>query len=68
LEGAEYVQNTRFIELAGEINSAMPEYVVQQVVAALNDRRKALNGSKVLVSAWPTRRTWMTTANRPAMF
>jgi UDP-N-acetyl-D-glucosamine dehydrogenase len=45
----EYVQNTRFIELAGEINSAMPEYVVHQVVAALNERRKALNGSKVLV-------------------
>jgi UDP-N-acetyl-D-glucosamine dehydrogenase len=45
----EYVQNTRFIELAGEINSAMPEYVVNQVVTALNDRRKALNGSKVLV-------------------
>jgi len=45
----QYVQNTRFIELAGEINSAMPEYVVHQVVAALNDRRKALNGSKVLV-------------------
>jgi UDP-N-acetyl-D-glucosamine dehydrogenase len=32
----EYVQNTRFIELAGEINSAMPEYVIHQVVAALN--------------------------------
>jgi UDP-N-acetyl-D-glucosamine dehydrogenase len=46
----EFVQNTRFIELAGEINSAMPEYVLQQVVAALNDRRKALNGSKVLVA------------------
>jgi UDP-N-acetyl-D-glucosamine dehydrogenase len=45
----EYVQNTRFIELAGEINSAMPDYVIQQAVAALNDRRKSLNGSKVLV-------------------
>jgi UDP-N-acetyl-D-glucosamine dehydrogenase len=45
----EYVQNTRFIELAGEVNSAMPEYVVHQSVAALNARRKALNGSKVLV-------------------
>jgi UDP-N-acetyl-D-glucosamine dehydrogenase len=45
----EYVQNTRFIELAGEVNSAMPEYVVQQVIVALNARRKALNGSKVLV-------------------
>jgi UDP-N-acetyl-D-glucosamine dehydrogenase len=45
----EYVQNTRFIELAGEINSAMPEYVIHQVVTALNDRRQALNGAKVLV-------------------
>jgi len=45
----EYVQNTRFIELAGEINSAMPEYVIHQVVAALNQRCKALNGSRVLV-------------------
>ena len=48
-EAREYVQNTRFIELAGEVNSAMPEYVVQQVVAALNARRKAVNGAKVLV-------------------
>jgi len=45
----EYVQNTRFIELAGEINSAMPEYVVHQIVTALNARRKSVNGAKVLV-------------------
>ncbi len=45
----EFVQNTRFIELAGEINSSMPDYVLHQIVAALNDRRKALNGSKILV-------------------
>ncbi|HTA29589.1 MAG TPA: nucleotide sugar dehydrogenase, partial [Candidatus Cybelea sp.] len=45
----EYAQNTRFVELAGEINSAMPEYVVHQVVAALNDRRQAVNGAKILV-------------------
>ncbi len=45
----EYVQNTRFIELAGEINTAMPEYVINQAVKALNSRRKAMNGSKVLV-------------------
>ncbi|HEY3856233.1 MAG TPA: nucleotide sugar dehydrogenase [Verrucomicrobiae bacterium] len=45
----EYVQNTRFIELAGEVNSAMPEYVIQQVIIALNAQRKALNGSKVLI-------------------
>jgi UDP-N-acetyl-D-glucosamine dehydrogenase len=45
----EYVQNTRFIELAGEINTAMPEYVVHRVAEALNARRKAINGSKVLL-------------------
>jgi UDP-N-acetyl-D-glucosamine dehydrogenase len=41
--------NTRFIELAGEINTSMPQYVVQRLVSALNDRRKPLNGSKICV-------------------
>ena len=45
----EYGQHTRFIELAGEINTSMPEYVVNRVAEALNSRRKALNGSKILV-------------------
>ena len=45
----EYVQNTRFIELAGEINTAMPEYVVNRVGEALNAQKKATNGSKVLI-------------------
>jgi UDP-N-acetyl-D-glucosamine dehydrogenase len=45
----EYGQHTRFIELAGEINTAMPQYVVSRVTEALNAQRKALNGSKVLV-------------------
>src|SRR5882757_9381550 len=45
----EYVQNTRFIELAGEINTAMPEYVVNRAGEALNAQRKAINGSKVLI-------------------
>jgi UDP-N-acetyl-D-glucosamine dehydrogenase len=45
----EYVQNTRFIELAGEINTAMPNYVVNQAAAALNGARKAVNGSRVLI-------------------
>jgi UDP-N-acetyl-D-glucosamine dehydrogenase len=40
---------TRFIDLASEINSQMPAYVVEKVVLALNDERKALNGSRVLV-------------------
>jgi UDP-N-acetyl-D-glucosamine dehydrogenase len=45
----EYGQDTRFIELAGEVNTGMPHYVVQRLVAALNAQRKAVNGSKVLV-------------------
>jgi UDP-N-acetyl-D-glucosamine dehydrogenase len=45
----EYGQHTRFIELAGEINTSMPEYVINRVAEALNSRRKALNGSSVLV-------------------
>ncbi|MGH9554415.1 MAG: nucleotide sugar dehydrogenase, partial [Terriglobales bacterium] len=40
---------TRFIELAGEINTAMPYHVVSAIAGALNRQRKALNGSQVLV-------------------
>lgn len=45
----EYLQNTRFIELAGEINTSMPRYVVQRTLEALNHHKKAINGSKVLM-------------------
>ena len=45
----EYDFHTRFIELAGEINTAMPYHVVQAVGKALNGERKALNGARVLV-------------------
>lgn len=45
----EYGKNTRFIELAGEINTSMPLHVVNRVAEALNAQRKAINGSKVLV-------------------
>lgn len=45
----EYGQNTRFIELAGEINTAMPQYVVHRVAEALNAKRKAVNGSRILI-------------------
>src|SRR3546814_9852326 len=44
----EFGVHTRFIELAGEVNAAMPQYVVDRVVAALNRQRKELNGSRVL--------------------
>lgn len=45
----EYGLHTRFIELSGEINRAMPEYVVGKVVKALNEARKSLRGSRILV-------------------
>jgi len=45
----EYGVNTRFIELAGEINRAMPEWVVGKIAAALNERGKPIKGSRMLV-------------------
>ncbi len=45
----QYGMATRFIELAGEINTGMPHYVIGRVMEALNDRKKSLKGSKVLV-------------------
>ena len=40
---------TRFIELAGEINTSMPEYVIHRVICALNEHAKPLKGSKVCI-------------------
>ena len=40
---------TRFIELAGEINTSMPDYVIRQLTIALNERRKPVRGAKILV-------------------
>jgi UDP-N-acetyl-D-glucosamine dehydrogenase len=45
----QYGVNTRFIELAGEINHAMPAWVIEKLTAALNARHKAVNGASVLV-------------------
>jgi UDP-N-acetyl-D-glucosamine dehydrogenase len=45
----QYEQNTRFIELAGEINTEMPKYVVNRTLQALNSHKKAVNGSKLLI-------------------
>ncbi|MEW5947955.1 MAG: nucleotide sugar dehydrogenase [Thermodesulfobacteriota bacterium] len=45
----EYGMATRFIELAGEINTSMPAYVINKLIDALNSRGKSLKGSKVLV-------------------
>lgn len=45
----EYGVHTRFIELAGEVNSSMPDYVISKVASALNLDKKAINGSRILV-------------------
>ncbi|MDH5523679.1 MAG: nucleotide sugar dehydrogenase [Desulfobulbaceae bacterium] len=45
----EYDISTRFIELAGEINSSMPYFVVQRLMEALNEHGKSLKGSKILI-------------------
>ncbi len=45
----EYGMNTKFIELAGEINASMPQYVVEKVFNALNDKGKSIKNSKILV-------------------
>lgn len=45
----EYGVHTRFIELAGEINDHMPEYVVRRAMEVLNQHRKAVNGSRILI-------------------
>jgi UDP-N-acetyl-D-glucosamine dehydrogenase len=42
-------QSFRFVELANDINNHMPDYVVRRLIDALNDRRQAVNGSKVLL-------------------
>jgi len=45
----EYGINTRFIELAGEVNASMPQYVTDKVADALNQVKKSIGGSKILI-------------------
>lgn len=45
----EYDVHTRFIELAGEINTTMPQWVIERITDALNSRSKSIRGSRVLV-------------------
>ncbi len=45
----EFGLNTRFIELAGEVNNSMPKFVVSKTMLALNDTGKAINGSNILI-------------------
>jgi len=45
----EYGVHTRFIELAGEINSSMPSYVLKKIAKAMNDRERSIKGAKFLI-------------------
>ena len=60
----EYDFSTRFIELAGEVNTAMPYHVVDAISEALNKRQKAMNGAGSWCLAWPIRKMWTTCGNR----
>ncbi len=59
--------NARFIELASEINTNMPEYVSTKVGRALNKRRKAVNGSSILVLGISYKRDISDTRESPAL-
>jgi UDP-N-acetyl-D-glucosamine dehydrogenase len=45
----EYGVHTRFIELAGEVNSSMPDYVISKIASGLNSTQKSISGSKILI-------------------
>ena len=63
----EYGVNTRFIELAGEINHHMPQWVVGKVVDALNERAKAVRGSRILVLGLAYKKNIDDTRESPAV-
>ena len=63
----EYGINTRFIELAGEINHYMPQWVVGKVMDALNDRGKALKGGHILVLGLAYKKNIDDTRESPAV-
>ena len=58
---------TRFIELAGEINTAMPRHVVARVMDALNDRGRSLRGARVLIVGVSYKRDVDDTRESPAL-
>lgn len=57
----------RFIELAGQINSSMPEYVISKVTDALNQKRKSVSGSRILVLGVAYKRDVSDTRESPAI-
>lgn len=63
----EYGINTRFIELAGEINHHMPRWVVSKVADALNDKGKAIRGSNILILGLSYKKNIDDTRESPAV-
>jgi UDP-N-acetyl-D-glucosamine dehydrogenase len=63
----EYGVATRFIELAGEVNAAMPEWIVRKVSDALNERGRSLKGSKILVVGVAYKKNVDDTRESPAL-
>ncbi|GLV57018.1 UDP-N-acetyl-D-glucosamine dehydrogenase [Dictyobacter sp. S3.2.2.5] len=59
--------NARFIELAAEVNSSMPHYVVNKVMSALNEQRRSLNGATVLVLGVAYKRNVSDVRESPAL-
>ncbi|VAV92723.1 UDP-N-acetyl-D-glucosamine 6-dehydrogenase [hydrothermal vent metagenome] len=64
----EYGLHTRFIELAGEVNAAMPQYVVDKTVKALNDAGKPVKGAKILALGIAYKRDVDDMRESPAVF
>ena len=59
----EYGMNTKFIELAGEINASMPQYVIEKIFNLLNARSKSIKNSKILVLGLSYKKILMTLEN-----
>jgi UDP-N-acetyl-D-glucosamine dehydrogenase len=59
--------SARFIELAGEVNSHMPEFVREKVVLALNQRKKPINGAKILLMGVAYKANVSDTRESPAL-
>lgn len=64
----EYELPTRFIELAGEVNNRMPDYVVEKCAEALNTRGKALNNSQILIIGMAYKPNVDDTRETPALY
>ncbi len=63
----EYGVNTKFIELAGEINSQMPNWILSKIIDLLNEQRKSIKGSKVLLVGLSYKKNIDDTRESPAV-